>query len=103
MGGRVCLLYMLLAHASVVFLGSESCGTRDHILLSQIRDFLFVASYDSRGYGGGIRPRLHTGTVSICVCVSFPRSPNCLLYNQFARTEQKKLFPRIPLLLYAIT
>jgi hypothetical protein len=22
---------------------------------------LFVASYDSRGYGGGIRPRLHTG------------------------------------------
>jgi hypothetical protein len=27
----------------------------DHILLSQIRDFLFVASYDSQGYGGGIR------------------------------------------------
>jgi hypothetical protein len=23
--------------------------------------FLFVASYDSQGYGGGIRPRLHTG------------------------------------------
>jgi hypothetical protein len=22
---------------------------------------LFIASYDSRGYGGGIRPRLHTG------------------------------------------
>jgi hypothetical protein len=22
--------------------------------------FLFVASYDSQGYGGGIRPRLHT-------------------------------------------
>jgi hypothetical protein len=22
---------------------------------------LFVASYDSQGYGGGIRPRLHTG------------------------------------------
>jgi hypothetical protein len=32
--GRVCLLYMLLALA--VFLGSESLGTRDHILLSQI-------------------------------------------------------------------
>jgi hypothetical protein len=31
-----CLLYMLLALASVVFLGSESLGTRDHILLSQI-------------------------------------------------------------------
>jgi hypothetical protein len=34
--GRVCLLYMLLAPASAVFVGSESLGTRDHILLSQI-------------------------------------------------------------------
>jgi hypothetical protein len=63
-------------------------GTHDHILLSQIRDSpnldgqvpvfisprtrvtqlypqalgsLSVASYDSQGYGGGIRTRLHTG------------------------------------------
>jgi hypothetical protein len=28
--GRVCLLYMLLAFASSVFLGLESLGTRDH-------------------------------------------------------------------------
>jgi hypothetical protein len=39
--GRVCLLYMLLALASAVFLGSESLGTRDHILQSQIWDFPF--------------------------------------------------------------
>jgi hypothetical protein len=39
--GRVCLLYMLLDLASAVFLGSESPGTRDHILLSQIWDFPF--------------------------------------------------------------
>jgi hypothetical protein len=39
--GRVCLLYMLLTLASEVFLGSESLGTRDHILLSQTRDFPF--------------------------------------------------------------
>jgi hypothetical protein len=39
--GRVCLLYMLLVLASAVFLGSESLGTRDHILLSQISDFPF--------------------------------------------------------------
>jgi hypothetical protein len=32
--GRICLLYMLLA--SKVFLGSESLGTRNHILLSQM-------------------------------------------------------------------
>jgi hypothetical protein len=38
---RVCLLYMLLVLASAVFLGSESHGTRDHILLSQIWDFPF--------------------------------------------------------------
>jgi hypothetical protein len=37
----VCLLYMLLALASVVFLGSESLGTSDHILLSQIWDLPF--------------------------------------------------------------
>jgi hypothetical protein len=37
----VCLLYtyMLLALASIVFLGSKSLGTCDHILLSQIWDF----------------------------------------------------------------
>jgi hypothetical protein len=39
--GRVSLLYMLLALASVVFLGSESRGTRDRIVLSQIWDFPF--------------------------------------------------------------
>jgi hypothetical protein len=36
---RVCLLYMLLVLASAVFLGSESLGSRDHILLSQFWDF----------------------------------------------------------------
>jgi hypothetical protein len=39
--GRVCRFQMLLALASAVILGSESLGTRDHILLSQIRDFTF--------------------------------------------------------------
>jgi hypothetical protein len=69
--GRVCLLYtcMVLALASVVFLGSESLGTRDHILLSHIWGFPFVASYDSHGHGGGIRPRLHTGAKRFSLCV----------------------------------
>jgi hypothetical protein len=80
---------LLLAFASAVILGSESRGSHDHILLSQIRDFpnlkdqvpifitprnrveqlypqalgsIFVASYDSQGYGGGVPTRLHTGT-----------------------------------------
>jgi hypothetical protein len=83
---RVCRLQLLLVLASAVNLGSESRGTRDHILLSQIRHSPnlegqvpvfyipqeqggpvipqelgshFVASYDSQSYGGGIRTRLH--------------------------------------------
>jgi hypothetical protein len=39
--GRVCRLQLLLALVSAVILGSESRGTRDHILLSQIRGFPF--------------------------------------------------------------
>jgi hypothetical protein len=85
---RVCRLQLLLLLASAVILGSESRETRDHILLTQIRDSLnlegqvpvfmsprnrvtqlqaqtlgslFVVSYDSQGYGGSIRTRLHTG------------------------------------------
>jgi hypothetical protein len=36
--GHVCRLQLLLALASALILGSESRGTHDHILLSQIRD-----------------------------------------------------------------
>jgi hypothetical protein len=37
--GWVCHLQFLLALTSVFILGSKSCGTHDHILLPQIRDF----------------------------------------------------------------
>jgi hypothetical protein len=83
MRGWVCNLQLLLVLASTVILGSDSRTTLDHILLPQIRDSpnlegqvpvfispgkrvarlypqalgsVFVASYDSQGYGGGIRP-----------------------------------------------
>jgi hypothetical protein len=39
--GRVCRLKLQLALANAVIFGSESRGTRDHILLSQIRDLPF--------------------------------------------------------------
>jgi hypothetical protein len=49
---------------------TANCGTCDQILLSQIRDFpFFVASYDSQGYGGGIRPRLHAGTRELVLTI----------------------------------
>jgi hypothetical protein len=85
--GWVCRLQLLLAFASAAISGSESRRTHDHILLSHIRDSpnlegqapvfishrnrvaqlypqalgsLFVASYYSQGYGGGMRTCLHT-------------------------------------------
>jgi hypothetical protein len=91
-GGRVCRLQMLLAVASAVILESEFHGTHDNILRSQIRDSpnlegqvpvfisprdgvtqlhpqtlgsLFVPYYESRGYSGGIRARLHRGYDSL--------------------------------------
>jgi hypothetical protein len=98
----VSRLKLLLVFASTVILWSESLGTHDRILLSQIRDspnlddqvpvfisprnrvaqlypptlgFLFVASYDSQSCDGSIRPRLHTG--------GFNFSP----YKPFAQTK----------------
>jgi hypothetical protein len=86
--GWVCRLQFLLALAIAVILGSEPRGTRDHNLLSQIRDSpnlegqvlifisprnrvaqlypqalgsLFVASYDSQGSGGANGTHLHEG------------------------------------------
>jgi hypothetical protein len=41
MRGRVCHLQLLLVLATAVIFGFESHGTRDHILLSQIRNFPF--------------------------------------------------------------
>jgi hypothetical protein len=81
-------LQLLLALAGAVILGSESRVTHDHILLYQIRDSpnlegqvpVFISlrnrwpgytprhwvpfsspPYDSHGYGGCIRIRLHAG------------------------------------------
>jgi hypothetical protein len=56
MRGWVCRLQLLLGLASAVILRSESRGTHDHILLSQIRDFPFRRLL----LLGGVRPRLHT-------------------------------------------
>jgi hypothetical protein len=91
MRGWVRRLQLLLVLASAVIIGSESHGANDHILQSQIRDppnlesqvsvfisprnrvaqlypqalgSIFVASYDSQGYGGGVRTSLHAGLLN---------------------------------------
>jgi hypothetical protein len=98
--GWVFRLRLLLALASAVILRSESRGTHDHILLSQIVDSpnlegqvrvfisprnrlprlnpqalgsFFVASCDSQGYDGGIRPRLHTESTLLILSSWDPR------------------------------
>jgi hypothetical protein len=49
--GRICSLKLLLALASLVIL-----ATTFYCLIFETS--LFVCSYDSLGYGGGIRPRI---------------------------------------------
>jgi hypothetical protein len=64
---------------------------------------LFVASYDSKGYGGGIRPCLHTDTLSSCLADS-----SCFI--NFGRPRTENLIQRfifsiccICLLMYALS
>jgi hypothetical protein len=71
--GRVCRLQLSLVLASAVILESESSGTRDHILLSQIRDFSFRRLLRL----AGLR------------CKYWLRSQPRLLYKLSAHTTQK--------------
>jgi hypothetical protein len=66
--GRVCRLQLLLVLASAVILGSESLGTRDHILLSQIWDFPINSS------------------------------ANCSMFHNFERTEKGSPPLKVPVL-----
>jgi hypothetical protein len=88
--GWVCRLQLLLLLASTIILRSKSCGTHDHILLSQIQHYpslegqvlIFISPRNmvaqlyprhwvpllllpmTQGYSGGIWPCLRTGSVS---------------------------------------
>jgi hypothetical protein len=46
-----------------LFSGPSPVGLVTIFYCLRFETSLFVASYDSQGYGGGIRPRLHTGTL----------------------------------------
>jgi hypothetical protein len=59
--GWVCRLQLLLALASAVILGYSPLGLATIFYCLRFETSLFVASYDSQGYSGGIQPRLHTG------------------------------------------
>jgi hypothetical protein len=56
------IIQVLLGISSPVTLRPKSHRTLDHILLSHLRlGSLYVTSYISQGYGGGILSRLHSG------------------------------------------
>jgi hypothetical protein len=57
---------LLLALASAAILGSEFVGLVTIFYCLRFETSHFVVSYDTQGYGGGIRPRLHTGLTSRC-------------------------------------
>jgi hypothetical protein len=63
--GRVCRLQSLLAFTSAVILGSESRGTRDYILLTQIRDFPFRRLVRLPGWSYSTPPPHGTRLVSL--------------------------------------
>jgi hypothetical protein len=54
-------LYVPLALASAVFFGPSPLGLATVFYCLRFETSLVVASYDSQGHGGGIRPHLHTG------------------------------------------
>jgi hypothetical protein len=62
---QVCHVQLLPAVASAVILGSESLGTCNHILLSQIRALPFHHHLWLNRYGGGTLPHFHMGGLVI--------------------------------------
>jgi hypothetical protein len=59
-GSVFCMCrWPLLAHS---FLGPRPFGLATVFYCLRFETSLFVASYDSQGHGGGIRPRFHTGS-----------------------------------------
>jgi hypothetical protein len=59
--GQVCRLQLLLALASAVIFVPNTVRLVTIFYCLRFEASLFVASFKSQGYGGGIGPRLHTG------------------------------------------
>jgi hypothetical protein len=53
--------YCSWSSSAQLFSGPRHVGLVTIFYCLRFETSLFVASYDSQGYGGGIRPRLHTG------------------------------------------
>jgi hypothetical protein len=62
---RVCRLQLLLVLADAVIHVPSPLGLATIFYCLRFEISLFIASYDSQGYGGGIRPHLHKGYYSL--------------------------------------
>jgi hypothetical protein len=60
--GEICRLQLLLPLPAQSFSGPSPVELAPIFYCLRFETSLFVASYDSQGYGGGIRPRLHLNT-----------------------------------------
>jgi hypothetical protein len=88
--GRVCRLQLLLTLVSAVIFASESHGIRDHILLSQIRDFPFRRLLRLAGLRWRYSiPPPHGSSPDVWL-------PNFSPLVTFLRTVQKSLNPMFP-------
>jgi hypothetical protein len=78
------------------FSGPSPLGLATVFYCLRFETSLFVASYDSQGHGGGIRPRLHTGSRDGRLPQTLsPGSSSCLQDNPSARTTEKTHLPHI--------
>jgi hypothetical protein len=85
--GLVFRLQFLLVSSAQSFLGPSPVGLATIFYCLKFETSLFVASYDSQGYGGGIRPRLHTRSVisiifklwALCVTLLLVYHFSCLI------------------------
>jgi hypothetical protein len=57
----------------------------------RVEAYLFVASYDSQGDDGGIRPRLHTGHLDFLVKVKVKVTLRLTVYRQSVRLGVRPL------------
>jgi hypothetical protein len=94
---RVCRLQLLLALARAVILWSEPLWTRDHILLSQIWDFLFRRLLRLAGSRWRYSTPPPHGYLSLSHTGYYL---NSLPFITSTRPEQKSPPPRVPLLFF---